>query len=271
MLEKQLDEEKEEIAEKVELYKAQITKMRSNMDLFKETVNNLQKANSELQKKCDSQPNGQQMQQINQLFQGLKEDNKRLATETQNLSQAVKEKRETIKNQKEIIQQQGNIIVGLQSLIENNLKQQSNQKLKSDIEKTLTQLDLSASQFAVDSDQRLKSNQSRNTGNTASNKVEATDFQNVNLPGIKTGNDAQNHFIDTGGLLGFPQSTHSKAKISKFIGVIPHADSQREQNTERLKTQDGTTNDEIHSLKLNTSGTTFSPTAMKQVIQKALM
>ena len=62
MLEKQLDEEKEEIAEKVELYKAQITKMRSNMDLFKETVNNLQKANSELQKKCDSQPNGQQMQ-----------------------------------------------------------------------------------------------------------------------------------------------------------------------------------------------------------------
>ena len=146
------------------------------MDLFKETVNNLQQANSELQKKCDSQPSRQQMIEINQLFLGLKEDNKRLAKETQNLSQAVKEKRETIKNQKEIIQQQGNIIIGLQGLIENNLKQQSNQKIKSDIEKTLTQLDLSASQFAVDSDQRLKSNQSRNTGNTASNKIEGTDI-----------------------------------------------------------------------------------------------
>ena len=59
MLEQQLDEEKSEISQKVELYKTQITKMRSNMDLFKETVNNLQKANTELQKKCDSQPNGQ--------------------------------------------------------------------------------------------------------------------------------------------------------------------------------------------------------------------
>ena len=59
MLEKQLDDEKTEISEKVELYKTQITKMRSNMELFKETVNNLQKANTDLQKKCDSQPNVQ--------------------------------------------------------------------------------------------------------------------------------------------------------------------------------------------------------------------
>ena len=152
MLEKQLDDEKTEISEKVELYKTQITKMRSNMELFKETVNNLQKANTDLQKKCDSQPNVQQMQQINQLFHGLKEDNKRLALEIQNLNKAGKEKKETIQNQKEIIQQQGKIIAGLQNLIENNLKQESNQKLRSDIEKTLTQLDLSASQFAVESD-----------------------------------------------------------------------------------------------------------------------
>ena len=48
MLEKQLDDEKTEISEKVELYKTQITKMRSNMELFKETVNNLQKANTDL-------------------------------------------------------------------------------------------------------------------------------------------------------------------------------------------------------------------------------
>lgn len=31
------------------------------------------------------------------------------------------------------------------------------------------------------------------------------------------------------------------------------------------------TNDEIQSLKLNTSGTTFSPRAIKHVIQKALL
>ena len=45
------------------------------------------------------------MQQINQLFHGLKEDNKRLAQEIQNLNKAANEKKETIQNQKEIIQQ----------------------------------------------------------------------------------------------------------------------------------------------------------------------
>ena len=45
------------------------------------------------------------MQQINQLFHGLKEDNKRLAQEIQNLNKATNEKKETIQNQKEIIQQ----------------------------------------------------------------------------------------------------------------------------------------------------------------------
>ena len=73
-------------------------------------------------------------------------------------------------------------------MIESNLKPQSNSKLKSDIEKTLTQLDLSASQFAVESDQRLKSNQSRNTGNTASNKMEGTDIPIGTLSGIRSGN-----------------------------------------------------------------------------------
>lgn len=59
--------------------------MRENIDLFKESVRTLQQKNSELEKRCSGQPSLPQMQQMNSLFSGLKEDNERLAYEISTL------------------------------------------------------------------------------------------------------------------------------------------------------------------------------------------
>ena len=55
------------------------------MDLFKENIQQLQDKNDDLSAKMTSQPNQAELQQMNQLFVGLKEDNERLAEEIGNL------------------------------------------------------------------------------------------------------------------------------------------------------------------------------------------
>lgn len=65
--------------------------MKENMKLFKESINQLQLKNQELQTSSllQSSANGQisqsELQQMGLLFNGLKEDNTRLATEIRRL------------------------------------------------------------------------------------------------------------------------------------------------------------------------------------------
>ena len=60
--------------------------MRDNIELFKDSVQTLQQKNNELEKRAGGQPSMPQIQQMNTLFSGLKEDNERLAQEISTLS-----------------------------------------------------------------------------------------------------------------------------------------------------------------------------------------
>lgn len=59
--------------------------MRENIDLFKENMKSLKTQNEELQTKLRNEQNSSSAQQVQALFQCLKEDNERLATELKRL------------------------------------------------------------------------------------------------------------------------------------------------------------------------------------------
>ena len=63
--------------------------MRENIDLFKDNMNVLREQNEELQQKIINQSNSQELTnpQIVELFEGLKEDNIRLADEVKRLQE----------------------------------------------------------------------------------------------------------------------------------------------------------------------------------------
>ena len=112
-------------------------------------------------------------------------------------------------------------------MIETTLKKQSNKELREELEKGLLQLDLSSSQFVVDTGETNRVISGKSGAGMSSDKIKnggiAVDGM---FSGIRTGTGGQNHFMDTSGLLAFPTSTHNNTKISKFIGMIPQSESQ---------------------------------------------
>ena len=79
-------EERSEFQQKIELYKEQVKKMRENLDLFKDTVKTLQQKNVDLEQRSGGAASIPQLQQMNTLFSGLKDDNERLAQEIATLT-----------------------------------------------------------------------------------------------------------------------------------------------------------------------------------------
>ena len=84
-LEKSLETEKQDYNKKISLYKDQVKKMKQNIELFKESINQLQLNNQELQarqllqQQQESKTGQAEMGRLNQLFTDLKDDNQRLA------------------------------------------------------------------------------------------------------------------------------------------------------------------------------------------------
>lgn len=77
--------------------------MRENIDLFKESIKTLQEKNAELEKKTGGQPSAPQLEQMNNLFNGLKEDNGRLAQEIKNLTKDNQVLKSHVENQKMVV------------------------------------------------------------------------------------------------------------------------------------------------------------------------
>lgn len=76
--------------------------MKDNVDLYKQQ---LEKTKEESKGLCQ-----QQVQQMSQLFNGLKDDNTKLAEEVRFVQQENTHLREVIENQKMAISQQNNIV-----------------------------------------------------------------------------------------------------------------------------------------------------------------
>ena len=106
--------------------------MRENIELFKESVHTLTQKNSELEKRCVGQPSPSQMQQMNALFQGLKEDNERLAHEITTLTKDNQILKDYVENQKMILREQSGIIKGLQSVLETQINKNTSKKTSED-------------------------------------------------------------------------------------------------------------------------------------------
>lgn len=93
--------------------------MRENIDLFKENMKLLKDQNDELQNKISHQSmTSTDNKQMQNLFNGLKEDNERLAEEVKRLQEENYQLNNYLGVSKETIQNQNAIINGLQSVIE---------------------------------------------------------------------------------------------------------------------------------------------------------
>ena len=88
--------------------------MRENLDLFKDNMKVLREQNDELQQKLANQSVGGTSEmmsgQIKELFEGLKEDNMRLADEVKGLQEENQQVQSYLSVSKETIQQQNGII-----------------------------------------------------------------------------------------------------------------------------------------------------------------
>lgn len=80
--------------------------MRENIDLFKDNVNMLKEQNQDLQNKINNQESlSDRKMEIEDLFNGLKEDNEKLALELKRLSDENFELQQYLGVSKETIQQ----------------------------------------------------------------------------------------------------------------------------------------------------------------------
>jgi len=88
--------------------------MRENLDLFKDSMKVLREQNDELLQKLANQSVGGTSEmmsgQIKELFEGLKEDNMRLADEVKGLQEENQQVQSYLSVSKETIQQQNGII-----------------------------------------------------------------------------------------------------------------------------------------------------------------
>jgi hypothetical protein len=97
--------------------------MRENLDLYKDNMKILREQNEELQQKLANQSVGCSSEmmmsgQIKELFEGLKEDNMRLADEVKSLKEENQQVQSYLGVSKETIQQQNGIINNLNRVIE---------------------------------------------------------------------------------------------------------------------------------------------------------
>ncbi len=91
--------------------------MRENIDLFKDNMKVLREQNEELQQKIVNQ--GLENPQIVELFEGLKEDNQRLAEELRKVQEESYQVQSYLGVSRETIEQQNGIINNLNRVIEN--------------------------------------------------------------------------------------------------------------------------------------------------------
>ena len=94
--------------------------MRENIDLFKDNMKVLREQNDELQQKIINQ-NSQEVNnpQIVELFEGLKEDNIRLADEVKKLQDENFSLQQYLGVSRDTVQQQASIIKSLQKVVDN--------------------------------------------------------------------------------------------------------------------------------------------------------
>ena len=96
---------------------------------------------------------------MNSLFQGLREDNERLASEIQTITKDNQLLKEHVENQKLVVAQQSGIIKGLQSILENTITERTNPYHKTAA--SATEADLAA----LVSEKRVMVNRFEDTGN----------------------------------------------------------------------------------------------------------
>ena len=87
--------------------------MRDNIDLFKDSITQLQQKNQDLQHQRLFTSQSQDISQINELFRGLKDDNERLAAEIKSLAKENQDLKSTNDNLKARCTEQGGVIQGL--------------------------------------------------------------------------------------------------------------------------------------------------------------
>ena len=104
-----MEKDRLEQSKRIDQYKEQVLRMRENIDLFKDNMKVLREQNEELQQKLANQSingsEGMMSAQIKELFEGLKEDNMRLADEVQRLQEESNQVNSYLGVSKETIQQ----------------------------------------------------------------------------------------------------------------------------------------------------------------------
>lgn len=115
-----MDRERLEHSKHIDQYKEQVTRMRENIDLFKDNMRVLREQNEELQQKIHNQNSQQDFTnpQIVELFEGLKEDNVRLADEVKRLQEENFSLQGHLGVSRDTVQQQAGIISSLQKVVE---------------------------------------------------------------------------------------------------------------------------------------------------------